>query len=63
MPTDPTGPDHSVYYHHDNPDDPFLDDQDRTPNAEDWWPCYACDCTNNLESGCRCSCHAQRRHH
>lgn len=56
-------PESSVYYHNDDPTDPYLDDPQRTANDADWWPCYSCDCTNSLESGCRCSCHSQRRHH
>lgn len=52
----------SVHYHDDNPDDPFVTDHQRPIADTDWWPCFACDCTNSLESHCRCSCHSQRRH-
>ena len=53
----------SVYYHDDNPNDPFVTDHQRTSTDADWWPCYSCDCSDSLEQHCRCSCHSQRRHH
>ena len=59
--TDPT--ESSVYYHNDDPDDPFVADHNRRPTEDDYWPCAACDCNNSLEQDCQCSCHSQRRHH
>ncbi len=53
----------SVYYHADDPNNPFVEDHQRAATDDDWWPCVACDCSDLLESGCRCSCHSQRRHH
>ena len=54
--------DSSVYYHDDDPDDPFVEDPNRLAQEDDWSPCYACDCTG-LDELCRCSCHSTKRHH
>lgn len=56
-------PESSVYYHDQDRNDPFVNDHQRPATDADWWPCYACECSNTLESNCRCSCHSQRRHH
>ena len=57
-----TGPESSVFYHDDNPDDPFVDDPNRVAQHDDYYPCPACACTGPAE-GCRCSCHSGRRYH
>jgi len=53
----------SVYYHHDDRDDPFVDDPNRARTEADYEPCLGCHCNDTLATGCRCSCHSQRRHH
>jgi len=57
--------DSSVYYHSDDPDDPFVTDTQRPATHADYEPCWSCDCTSTLDAdtGCRCSCHSRRRHH
>lgn len=54
--------DNSVYYHNDDPDDPFVDDPNRPSYESDWTACYACDC-NGPDELCRCTCHTTKRYH
>ena len=58
----PNDPDSSVFYHNDDPDDPFVDNPNRQLQDDDYYPCPACGHTGP-EDGCRCSCHSERRHH
>lgn len=57
-----TGPESSVFYHHDDPDDPYVDNLNRMFQDDDYYSCPACHCTGPDEP-CRCSCHSERRHH
>lgn len=58
-----TGPESSVYYHNDNPDDPYIQDDQRHRMLDDTLACWACDCAEHQDHTCRCSCHTNRRHH
>ncbi len=55
--------DSSVFYHNEDPTDPFVEDPNRSLQYDDYYSCPACTCTGPSDSICRCSCHSQRRHH
>lgn len=61
--TDHTNHERSAYYHNDDLDDPFVEDHNRPPVDDDYYPCPVCQCGSALDAGCRCSCHNQRRYH
>lgn len=52
----------SVFYHDDDPNDPFIDNPNQIVQEDDYFCCPACNCAGP-DDGCRCSCHNTRRYH